>query len=209
MKKYIKYIIILIIGLLIGLFIGKTTIQPKPIIKINTITDTTKISELTDSINSNKKEILELKEKVKEEKYKIIILKDSIKDLGITESVQLLRENLNDTFPKLHEINEDTLILINDNNLKEINCTFADLSSTKKLNNYYESIISKDSTIIDYKDSIILSSNNIIEKQNILAENLTTALMAEERKKNLFIKTTIGSTIVAVIFGGLVLWQLK
>ena len=122
----------------------------------------------------------------------------------------MLRENLlvygtettpSDTLPKEVSINnQDTLVMINDRNLVDINTAYSDLRSEIGVNEEYKKIIAADSVIRVSQDSIIVNKNSIISKQNTNIGTLEKALKKEKRKKT---KNTLIIGTIAVILGAL------
>lgn len=211
-RVIIWIIVILIFGIFLGWLTGRLFYSKDPTIieKIDTIIETKKIDSLVSVIKSKDLEIDSLKNNVKvirEIQYKD---RERIKSLPISEGVALLRDNLlaygtettpSDTLPKEVSINnQDTLVMINDRNLVDINTAYSDLRSEIGVNEEYKKIIAVDSVILVSQDSIIVNKNSIISKQNANIGTLEKALKKEKRKKT---KNTLIIGTIAVILGAL------
>jgi len=203
MKNWIKIFIAFLLGLGICFFITKLfpkdkeseeIIVEKPVY----IQDLITVHNLEKEIAQKNSEISILKSHVQEIKEVVIIEKEKIKTLPPDTGVVKLREFLEiyadttcDTFPLLAS---DSLVLIDNDNLGNINSVFID---------YFGAVdIMFDQEEIMYRDSIIISNLDSINSINTgIRENLETALTQERRKKNIWMSVGIGTTLTAIIIG--------
>lgn len=203
MKNWIKICIAFLLGLGICFFITKLFPKDKESEKIIVekpvyIQDLITVHNLEKEIAQKNSEIAILKSHVQEIKEVVIIEKEKIKTLPPDTGVVKLREFLEiyadttyDTFPLL---TSDSLVLINNDNLGNINSVFVD---------YFGAVdIMFDQEEIMYRDSIIISNLDSINSINTgIRENLETALTQERRKKNIWVGVGIGTTLTAIIIG--------
>ena len=210
MKKRDLIIVILaiIIGFGIGYFILRNQ-KPTEIIVEKVIEDTYKIDSLNLVIRENEATIETLKDSVREKIVYIERRGDEIKELPIDQNLEVLRDNLlvygenfevTDTLPALCQIgeSEDTLVLMSEENLIDINMTFVRYEGTLEINDYLEQTIKADSSIISLKNSIILEKDEALERQKLAFENnmqTMDKIIAKERRKQIYF--TIGGALVA------------
>ena len=210
MKKRDLLIVILaiIIGFGIGYFIFRNQ-KPAEIIVEKVIEDTHKIDSLNLIIKENEATIENLKDSVREKIVYIEKRVDEIKELPIDKNLEVLRDNLlvygesfkvTDTLPALCQVGklEDTLILMSEENLVDINLTFIRYEGTLEINNYLNQTIKADSSIISLKNSIILEKDEALERQRLAFEsNMQTMdkIIAKERRKQVYF--TVGGAFVA------------
>lgn len=210
MKKRDLIIVILaiIIGFGIGYFIFRSQ-KPAEIIVEKVIEDTHKIDSLNLVIRENEATIETLKDSVREKIVYIERRVDEIKELPIDQNLEVLRDNLlvygenfevTDTLPALCQVGEleDTLVLMSEKNLIDINMTFVRYEGTSEINDYLEQTIKADSSIISLKNSIILEKDEALERQRLAFENnmqTMDKIIARERRKQVYF--TIGGALVA------------
>lgn len=193
----------LVVGFLIGLLVyvikgHKKEVQEVVVEKPVYYEDLTKINKLECEIESQKKEIAALKNRVQEVKEVVIIEKEKIKKLDPDSGVIVLRQNLDeyaevkcDSFPALME---DSLVVINNDNLININSVFIDYRGAKDIIRNQDEIIYRDSIVVNHLDSI----NTI----NIgIRDNLEKAWKKERTKRYVWMGVGIGTTITAIVVG--------
>lgn len=207
-RDLIIVILAIIIGFGIGYFIFRNQ-KPTEIIVEKVIEDTHKIDSLNLVIRENEATIETLKDSVREKIVYIEKRVDEIKELPIDQNLEVLRDNLlvygenfevTDTLPALYQVgeSEDTLVLMSEENLIDINMTFVRYEGTLEINNYLEQTIKVDSSIISLKNSIILEKDEALERQRLAFENnmqTMDKIIAKERRKQIYF--TIGGALVA------------
>jgi len=203
-KDWIKVGIAVLLGALIGFLVFKLVSKPKTIKETVEIEkpvyyeDLVKIHDLEKEIENRDKEIGKLKKRIGEIKDTVIIEKERVALLPPDAGVLFLRDNLEeytgtgcDSLPSL---NEDSLIIMDNNNLVSINSVFIDYYSGLEIMKNQEQIIYHDSIIIDNYDSIHKTETGI-------RENLEYALKKERKKRNIWMGVGIGASITAIIVG--------
>lgn len=205
-RDLIIVILAIIIGFGIGYFIFR---NQKPAEIIVEKEDTHKIDSLNLVIRENEATIETLKDSVREKIVYIEKRVNEIKELPIDQNLDVLRDNLlvygenfevTDTLPALCQVgeSEDTLVLISEENLVDINTVFIRYEGTLKINDYLEKTIKADSSIISLKNSIILEKDEALERQRLAFENnmqTMDKIIAKERRKQIYF--TIGGALVA------------
>lgn len=227
MKKYLPYIII---GILFVLVLGFGIWGFSMYRSINRLES--QISQKEDAIRKEQLHIDSLNNVISAEQSRVAFLQDSVKNiktkvvvkevervkyLPIDSNVVLLKDNIQrhgeltdtlDTLPSVISLNEDTVVAISENNLKDINSVFVKYEWGLVENEILTDIIETDSTIIVQKDSIILSKDVIISKQDSIFD-LNMKRMEKEIKKDKIIAGTVGGAVgaatVAVIVLGILL----
>lgn len=209
-KKDIMIIILsIIIGFGIGLLIVKSRTKEIVVEKVVEVKETKTIDSLNRVIKVNEEIIESLKDSVREKIVYVEKRIDEIKELPIDDNITLLRDNLlvygdnfdiNDTLPSLCQINDskDTLVLMSEDNLTDINVIIAKYEGTIAITNYYLSTIEADEEIISLKDSIIVQKDNIIDRERENFESNMKDLekiIEKERRKQIYY--TIGGIITA------------
>ena len=210
MKKRDLLIVILsiIIGFGIGYFVFRNQ-KPAEIIVEKVIEDTHKIDSLNLVIEENEATIETLKDSVREKIVYVEKKVNEIKELPIDQNLEVLRNNLltygenfelSDTLPALcQEGNSgDTLVIMSEENLVDINTVFVRYGGTLEINNYLEQTIKVDSNIIDLKNSIILEKEEALDRQRLAFENNIQQMnkqIAKERRKQIYF--TVGGALVA------------
>ena len=197
MKNWIKILIALVLGFIIGLVVirSKTPVTiEKPVYYQDLVT----IHDLENLVEQKNLEIQELKNRVQEVKEVVIIEKEQIQKLPPDSGVVKLREFLEDytettldTFPTL---TSDSLVLLDNENLRDINSVFLDYFGAVEIMFDQEEIIYNDSIVIESLDSIV-------EIETEIRENLETALTREKKRKNIWMGVGIGATITTLILG--------
>ena len=202
-------ILSIIIGFGIGLLIIKSRTKEIVVEKVVEVKETKTIDSLNRVIKVNEEIIESLKDSVREKIVYVEKRIDEIKELPIDDNITLLRDNLlvygdnfdiNDTLPSLCQINDskDTLVLMSEDNLTDINVIIAKYEGTIAITNYYLSTIEADEEIISLKDSIIVQKDNIIdwERENFESNMKDLEKIIEkERRKQIYY--TIGGIITA------------
>lgn len=208
-----KNIIIIILSIIIGFGIGFILFrsEPKEIVveKIVEVKETKTIDSLNNVIKTNEEIIDALKDSVREKIVYIDRKIDKIKELPIDSNLMILRDNLLvygenfdilDSLPSLCKLEdtEDTVVIMSEDNLIDINIITAKYEGTMAITRYYLETIEKDEEIIVLKDSIIVQKDNIInrERQNFESnmEDLKEIIEKERRKQ---IYYTIGGIVAA------------
>lgn len=202
-------ILSIIIGFGIGLLIIKSRTKEIVVEKVVEVKETKTIDSLNRVIKVNEEIIESLKDSVREKIVYVEKRIDEIKELPIDDNITLLRDNLlvygdnfdiNDTLPSLCQINDskDTLVLMSEDNLTDINVIIAKYEGTIAITNYYLSTIEADEEIISLKDSIIVQKDNIIDRERENFESNMKDLekiIEKERRKQIYY--TIGGIITA------------
>ena len=227
MKKYLPYVIIgilfvLVLGFGIWGFLMYRSINSLES-QISQKDDAIRkeqlhIDSLNNVISAEQSRVAHLQDSVKNIKTKVVVKEvERIKYLPIDSNVVILKDNIEkhgeltdtlDTLPTIISLNEDTVVAISENNLKDINSVFVKYEWGLVENEILNDIIETDSTIIVQKDSIILSKDIIITKQDSIFD-LNMKRMEQQIKKDKVIAGTIGGTIgaatVAIIVLGVLL----
>lgn len=209
MKKRDLFIVALaiILGLGFGYFIFRSS--PKEVIIEKVIEDTQKIDSLSSIIKENEVLIKSFKDSVREKIVYIEKKVDEIKELPLDDNLEIFRNNLStygensnleDTLPSLCQLegSSDTLILMSEGNLIDVNTIYIRYSGTLEINNYYRETIKADSSIISLKNSIIQEKNDIIDRER---ENFESnmkdmeKIINKERRKQIYY--TVGGIVVA------------
>jgi hypothetical protein len=204
-KDLLIIILAIIIGLGFGYFIFRTS--PKEIVVEKVIENTQKIDSLNAIIRVNEDIIESLKDSVHERIIYIEKRVEEIKELPIDENLNLFRDNLLvygdnfnplDSLPSLCQISDsqDTLVLMSEGNLIDVNTIVARYEGALSINDYYVETIKADSSIISLKNSIILEKDNqlIRERENFESnmKDLETIIKRERRKQVYY---TIGGMV--------------
>jgi hypothetical protein len=204
-KDLLIIILAIIIGLGFGYFIFRTS--PKEIVVEKVIENTQKIDSLNAIIRVNEDIIESLKDSVHERIIYIEKRAEEIKELPIDENLNLFRDNLLvygdnfnplDSLPSLCQISDsqDTLVLMSEGNLIDVNTIVARYEGALSINDYYVETIKADSSIISLKNSIILEKDNqlIRERENFESnmKDLETIIKRERRKQVYY---TIGGMV--------------
>lgn len=204
-KDLLIIIFAIIIGLGFGYFIFRSS--PKEVVVEKVIENTQKIDSLNAIIRINENIIESLKDSVHERIIYIEKRVEEIKELPIDENLNLFRDNLLvygdnfnplDSLPSLCQLSDsqDTLVLMSENNLIDVNTIVARYEGTLSINDYYVETIKADSSIISLKNSIILEKDNqlIKERENFESnmKDLETIIKRERRKQVYY---TIGGMV--------------
>lgn len=209
MDKRNLWIVILaiIIGLGVGYFIFRS--EPKEIIVEKEVENTKTIDSLNRVIKTNEELIESLKDSVREKIVYIEKRVDEIKELPIDSNLMLLRDNLLvygenfsviDTLPSLCQVEDtkDTLVLLSEENLIDVNTIVARYEGTLAINNFYLETIKTDSITISLKDLVINEKDDIIDRDRKNFESNIRDLekiVEKERRKQIYF--TIGGVITA------------
>ena len=204
-KDLLIIIFAIIIGLGFGYFIFRSS--PKEVVVEKVIENTQKIDSLNAIIRINEDIIESLKDSVHERIIYIEKRVEEIKELPIDENLNLFRDNLLvygdnfnplDSLPSLCQISDsqDTLVLMSEDNLIDVNTIVARYEGVLSINDYYIETIKADSSIISLKNSIILEKDNqlIKERENFESnmKDLETIIKRERRKQVYY---TIGGMV--------------
>ena len=204
-KDLLIIILAIIIGLGFGYFIFRSS--PKEVVVEKVIENTQKIDSLNAIIRINEDIIESLKDSVHERIIYIEKRVEEIKELPIDENLNLFRDNLLvygdnfnplDSLPSLCQISDsqDTLVLMSEDNLIDVNTIVARYEGVLSINDYYIETIKADSSIISLKNSIILEKDNqlIKERENFESnmKDLETIIKRERRKQVYY---TIGGMV--------------
>lgn len=223
MKKYLPYVIIgilfvLCLGLSIWAYFMNRSInnlETQITGKENAIkTEQLHIEALNNEISKHKDRVAQLQDSVKNIKTKVVVKEvEKIKYLPIDENVEILRENLLthgeltdslDTLPAIFEVNNDTVVMISENNLKDINGIVVKYEWGLVENQILTDALEEDSIIIEKKDSIILDKDIIISKQDSIFD-LNMKRMEKEIRKDKVIAGTVGGVAGAAAVAVIVL----
>lgn len=198
-----KVVIILsiLVGLLVGFGLYHFLMPAKVKTETITIYDPAKEQAAIDScqviIDGLETKVAQLLEEAKNVKEVVIVKEvERIQALPISESVELLKENLirhgeltqeTDTLPAMVMMpGKDTLVTISENNVKDVNTIAAKLRGEEEINYKLEEAIFDQDQIISEQETIILNKDSIIDNQNaIYAENvqrLNESLRIEKTK---------------------------
>lgn len=213
-----KTIIIVVLAIIIGLGIGYFAFRsnPKEIIVEKTIEveDTKKIDSLNFIIKTNEELIESLKDSVREKIVYVEKRVEEIKELPIDENLELFRDNLlvygenfevSDTLPSLCQVSEseDTLVLMSEDNLIDVNTIVAKYEGTMAINDYYLSTIKSDSVIINSKSLIILEKDEALERQQEIFDNNMKELekiIKKERRKQIYFSVGTAAVVGTIAY---------
>lgn len=210
LKKKALKILMIASFILAGLFfisyiIEKINNKP-PVVIVDNEKELKTIDSLTVVINEQEEIIQQLKDSIIVVEKVVIKEVEKIKELPITENVELLRDNLTyygeltdieDPYPTLMEIDNDTVAILSENNLIDANIITAKYEGELYKNSLLNEIVYNDSITISLKDEIIYNKNIMLENQekayNSMKENLEVALKKEKREKTYWI---IGGAVI-------------
>ena len=212
MEKSSKTLIILVavlsflLGGVIGGLIGHFAF-PKKKTEIITVYDSSKEKAKIDSLNTvikvREDRIEALLDSAKHIKTVVVVKEiEKIKELPLTENVETLKENLvkhgeltteSDSLPTVVSSVDaaDTLALLSENNVKDVNIIVAKYEGEVAANSKLEEAIEDSKVVMSQKDSIIDLKSSIILNQEIgyTAEikGLQKSLKKEKVKKTVWI----------------------
>ena len=207
-------ILSLLLGLGLGYFIFHRSPTPIPDPEIKIIENREKIDSLEKVINGKNQKIdflLDSASKIKNVVVRVEV--EKINELPMSENLDLLKENLvkhgeltqsADTLPKLMSIpdGKDTLAVLSENNIKDVNGIVAKYEGEIKINNTLSEVIENQSSVISDKDSILVRKDIILNETE-----LKYMQDVEKLNRSLKIKNTeiiIGGAVLgslAVVFG--------
>lgn len=207
-------ILSLLLGLGLGYFIFHKSPTPIPDPEIKIIENREKIDSLEKVIDGKNQRIdflLDSASKIKNVVVRVEV--EKINELPMSENLDLLKENLvkhgeltqsSDTLPKLMSIpdRKDTLAVLSENNIKDVNGIVAKYEGEIKINNTLSEVIENQSSIISDKDSILVRKDIILNETE-----LKYMQDVEKLNRSLKIKNTeiiIGGAVLgslAVVFG--------
>lgn len=216
MKQFLKYLVLVLLGAGIGFLVFKGLEKPVvPPEKPDISKELHKIDSLENKIKENEDLVAVLRDSIKQKKTVVIVKEvEKIKTMPLDENVTLLRANLEkhgeltqpgDTLPSIIQTPEqgDSLVLLSENNVKDVNCIVKKYEGEMETNALLEDIIQVDSVIIDQKDSIIQQKSCIIIEQdytyNQNIENLQKSLQKQKTKK--VVGYGVLGTVTAVLLG--------
>ena len=208
-KKALKILMIasLILASLffISYIVEKINNRP-PVVIVDNEKELKTIDSLTVVINEQEELIQQLKDSVIIVEKVVIKEVEKIKELPITENIELLRDNLTyygeltdieDPYPSLVEIDNDTVAVLSENNLIDANIITAKYEGELYKNRLLNEIVYNDSITISLKNGIIYNKDIMLENQekayNSMKENLEVALKKEKREKTYWI---IGGAVI-------------
>jgi len=178
------------------------------------------VEALTKEVEESQNNVKVLRDSIKTVKNKVVVKEvERIKYLPVDSNVAILKSNIQkygemtnalDTFPSILAINQnqDTVIALSENNLKDVNSIVVKYEGTMAENELLEQIITEDSTIIGLKDSIILDKNIMLSKQDSIFNENMKALEKSIKKDKVIAGTVggcVGAAAVAVIVLGVLL----
>ena len=176
------------------------------------------IDSLNCVISKEQEHVVLLRDSVNNIKTKVIVKEiDRIHKLPIDSNVVLLKENLQrhgelsdlrDTLPSIVSLNNDTVVAISENNLKDINGLAAKYEWNLVENHILNEIIETDSTMLVQKDSIILDKDVIISKQDSIFNQNMKRLEKQIKKDKVIVGTVgalSGAAVVATVVLGIIL----
>ena len=178
------------------------------------------VEALTKEVEESQNNVKVLRDSIKTVKNKVVVKEvERIKYLPVDSNVAILKSNIQkygemtnalDTFPSILAINQnqDTVIALSENNLKDVNSIVVKYEGTMAENELLEQIIVEDSTIIGLKDSIILDKNIMLSKQDSIFNENMKALEKSIKKDKVIAGTVggcVGAAAVAVIVLGVLL----
>lgn len=211
-KRTIAGIIAILILLMEFIYIGYKYFpksEPTVIERVDTVFEHEKVDSLKCVISEKDSIIMRMKDSVRVIREIQYVERERIKTLPIDSGISLLKENLLtygaetkdvDSVPKFVMINKDTVIILGEDNLKDINIAFSDLGFEREVNEKYVKWVRTDSIIRVAQDSIIYYKTVVIDKQNTTISSLEIALKKEKRKKN---KNTAILGALSIILAGL------
>ena len=176
------------------------------------------IDSLNRIILKEQEHVVLLRDSVNNIKTKVIVKEiDRIHKLPVDSNVVLLKENLQrhgelsdlqDTLPSIVSLNNDTVVAISENNLKDINGLAAKYEWNLVENHILNEIIETDSTMLVQKDSIILDKDVIISKQDSIFNQNMKRLEKQIKKDKVIVGTVgalSGAAVVATVVLGILL----
>lgn len=203
MKEIWKFIILVLIALVLGfgssyLIFGNK--KPETIVVVDNEKELKEIDSLNKIISEKQGTIEKLKDSVRE---KIVVVEkriEVIKEIPMDSNVELLRDNIlvygdgltqiDDPYPSLSTtIDGDSIVLLSENNLKDINIGLEKYGGELEINRLLEETIIEDSIIISMKDLIIADKDKIIDKDReafeVNIKELKKQIRKEKRQKTL------------------------
>lgn len=226
LKKYIPYFFMIVILILSGLLfyymrkdvnnLRRQVVSTEDLL----LREKLHVEALTKEVEESQNNVKVLRDSIKTVKNKVVVKEvERIKYLPVDSNVAILKSNIQkygemtnalDTFPSILAINQnqDTVIALSENNLKDVNSIVVRYEGTMAENELLEQIIAEDSTIIDLKDSIILDKNIMLSKQDSIFNENMKALEKSIKKDKVIAGTVggcVGAAAVAVIVLGVLL----
>lgn len=218
-KFKVSIILAIVCGFLVGGILGGLVghyLFPKVNTKIEVVYDSSKEKATIDSLNNvikvRENRITELLDSASKIKTVVVVKKiNEVKDLPITENVSLLHDNLvkhgeltakTDTLPSTIKMREDTLALLSEANVKDVNIIVAKYEGELGINEQLNSAIEEGRGLVHHKDSIIAIQSDILVKQDIVynerIKGLEKNLKKEKTAKTVWV-SVLGTA--AAIFG--------
>lgn len=226
LKKYIPYFFMIVILILSGLLfyymrkdvnnLRRQVVSTEDLL----LREKLHVEALTKEVEESQNNVKVLRDSIKTVKNKVVVKEvERIKYLPVDSNVAILKSNIQkygemtnalDTFPSILAINQnqDTVIALSENNLKDVNSIVVKYEGTMAENELLEQIITEDSTIIGLKDSIILDKNIMLSKQDSIFNENMKALEKSIKKDKVIAGTVggcVGAAAVAVIVLGVLL----
>ena len=226
LKKYIPYFFMIVILILSGLLfyymrkdvnnLRRQVVSTEDLL----LREKLHVEALTKEVEESQNNVKVLRDSIKTVKNKVVVKEvERIKYLPVDSNVAILKSNIQkygemtnalDTFPSILAINQnqDTVIALSENNLKDVNSIDVKYEGTMAENELLEQIIVEDSTIIGLKDSIILDKNIMLSKQDSIFNENMKALEKSIKKDKVIAGTVggcVGAAAVAVIVLGVLL----
>lgn len=226
LKKYIPYFFMIVILILSGLLfyymrkdvnnLRRQVVSTEDLL----LREKLHVEALTKEVEESQNNVKVLRDSIKTVKNKVVVKEvERIKYLPVDSNVAILKSNIQkygemtnalDTFPSILAINQnqDTVIALSENNLKDVNSIVVKYEGTMAENELLEQIIVEDSTIIGLKDSIILDKNIMLSKQDSIFNENMKALEKSIKKDKVIAGTVggcVGAAAVAVIVLGVLL----
>ena len=220
-KDRVNLVLAIIVGFIVGglicgflgrLIFPKIKTVQEIITVYNSSKEKAKIDSLETIIDGKEMRIAELLDSAKHIKNVVVIKEvEKVKELPISENVSLLRENLikhgeltekNDTLPSTIVLDSpDTLALLSENNVKDVNIIASKYEGEVKINEKLTEALVEEEGIVSQKDSIINLQSSIMINQELgysaEIKGLEKSLKKEKVEKTVW--TAILGSVAAIL----------